>query len=229
MVNILDSFEDGYSSEYDGAVNAFSTSTNHAFDGSYALQTDASESAISRTDIQVSYDGQIPFGARLLADELVGPDNDSNYPLKTIDFFFAVQTAGEQYNGSYVISTNFDTEELSIGVYDSDANLTELGVTSVTAYEADVWYEVAVTQWTTAGDITVEVRDENGSTLGTISVNDDSYSKGGIGWGVGENFSSAQVWYDYAYEVVSLERNSTLSTDSSITSKRASSKTDIAK
>lgn len=203
---VLDSAEDSDISEYGGDTGSFATTTAQAYDGAVAIEATDSFCAITRTDQTIAI-GETPFGAWGAADVQspasitysVSPKFAWGVPSKTGISNLDGYVAGIYYeelrdNPSYT----FEVKRFDGGTG------TGLASTSVSITELD-WYETRVTEWSSNGDMTVELRDSSGSTLKTLTPTDDTYGSGGWGWVDDSGIGNFPCYFDYAYKPVTLQ------------------------
>lgn len=191
----LDDFEDQDFSEY-GSFNSPSQTivTSPVNEGTYAGRIEASgggESGVVSTDgsdTDLFYPdagvGDTPFGS-------VVQSNGTG--VNHFEMMWAVQGSASQNVNRYAFGwTDFDGGTLAIHKDNS-------GTLDSTAHDpsANTWYQLVVTTWDGSGNIECELRDNNGSTLHTLSATDSSYTDGGIGWALGA--SSGQYIYADAF------------------------------
>lgn len=201
MVTVLDSVEDGNISEYGGDTGSFSTSTDQAYDGNVSISLDSRFAAITRTDQTIAV-GETPFGGWGAAD--VQSPASSGYSI-TPKFVWGVQSETgvdnlTGYAAGVWYEESFDNPTYSFEVirYDNGSP-TSLSSVSVSVTELD-WYETRVTQWESNGDMTIKLRDSAGSTLTTLTLNDDTYGTGGWGWVDDSGVGSFPCYFDYSYK-----------------------------
>lgn len=174
-VTIVDDFESGsLDSSYSGDTGVFTVTTNNAIEGTYRLeQTTDSYSQIQSTSGLNAYPQQ--------GDEFrvwLRTGSHSVSAPYTIAFF------GMQDSNNYYFVRLHEND----GDFEVESESTVID-TANQSYTTNTWYEIRV-RWDdgltfggSAGDITVDLYDDTGTNLNTISGNDTSYTSGGIGWG----------------------------------------------
>lgn len=192
---IIDSFEDGDIDEYGGNTGAFtvvdeSTLSFSAKDGSKVLHADYSGSfeGIHSTS---GLDNYFDTGQEMRAWFRVL--NFSDRP--NLRWFAQSQNNDAD---SYRAQLN-GTGELRL-LLRSGGNNSELDSDTSLSVGLDEWHEYKVTH-TASGDIDVDVLDENGNVVGSVSANDTTFSDGGHGWSINSNAGDSDIYFDHARTV----------------------------
>jgi len=191
MVTVLDSFEDGDISEYSGDTGAFDVVSSPTYDGGNALESlgNSFNNDITRTDVTIA-PSETPFGAWVQYDTVGTPS-----PRFGIDFAVQSATGNAGLSGyRIVLVTEFELLEL---YRVDDGSDTVLASADYSNGSTGTWFNVVCTEWTSSGDVTVEIRDTGGSTLASVSVTDSTYGSGGIGFNA---VSDETFNYDYYYK-----------------------------
>jgi len=187
MITALDSFEDGDITEYGGDTGGFVVQNSIAFDGTQALNYNGGAS-ISTLDFSVAT-GETPLGAFLRSDSLTS--GVTSRPR----FLFATQSETAKPE-CYILQI-----DVAGGTQAFELRKRQGGSTSVLGAKApnlstSTWYKLVVTQWAANGDITVEIRQSDDTTITSISATDTAFSSGGIGW---EGATDDDHYYDFAF------------------------------
>lgn len=188
MSVVLDSIEDGDIVEYGGDNGSFSIDTSVVHDGSNSISCSTGDVAITRTDKSISHD-DTPFGGWMAT-------NNGSEP----GFVWGVGSeVGYSSLAGYAVILSDYSGEVQLVRYDSDGSQTQLSSKSVD-WSWETYYEVACTQWTSGGDITVEIRDGSGNIVSTLTAIDDTHGPGGFGWLKSNQYNYYKSYYDYAYK-----------------------------
>lgn len=179
-MTIFDDFNDGDISEYSGDTSNVSVVTSPTLEGSHALQGSGETSTITSTTGLNAYPSTgDQFSMYVRTDRT--PDGTDK---QIIGLQFGVQSeTGESSFSGYLINFRWDSGELTI-YSASNGSYTVLSNDksgSASDYNADQWYELAVTQWDSNGNISVELREQDGTVLLSTSTTDTTYSSGGLG------------------------------------------------
>lgn len=170
---MADDFEDGNISEYSGDTGKFTVDATYAFGGSYGLDNTGSESLRAVNGIYdvtaTTSQGEI-IRYMQYVDTSGGGDE--------VCTMFAVQSAGNNYAVCTEQVPGADRISIAKDVIDVDTSGTVLASTTVTY--ATGWYEIEI-DWQTTDDIGVTLS-KDGSVVATTTVNDSSYTEGGVGF-----------------------------------------------
>ncbi|PSP34259.1 hypothetical protein BRC64_01255 [Halobacteriales archaeon QH_10_67_22] len=163
---IIDNFEDADIDEYGGDVNQFSTTTNPAFDGSYALQSDSIGNAVKYINTTSAPANDLPEYPRE-GDTF----NYNFYPnsFSTNHQYRALVGFGETSGGKiYEVSideTGDNTGNFELTVSNGDGSETS---DSTFDLSTGTWYEVEV-EWGT-DDVVVTLTETDGTELASVTV-----------------------------------------------------------
>lgn len=207
---VLDSFEDQDVSEYSGSTGDADFTTSPVEDGSVSLQMGGSlDNLISRTDKTIAT-GETPFGVFMGGVFASSPFVSSN---ANVEFVFGVQEAGDLSNiDAYSINFIPDSSDVRLEKFLGGSS-TVLDQTTVSqTLTSNQLFEVRVTQWTDAGDISADILTQSGTNIGTVSATDTAYTSGGFGFGNSVDTFSAPAFYDFATKTVTLSAPSNVTT-----------------
>jgi hypothetical protein len=175
-------------SEYSDPNNRSEIVTYPVEHGSYAV---AIESDGSSEDPVISTSG-LPYyptdGDDFRYETYLG-DGES-----TSHFYFASDSSGDN---TYRVSIEPFTDELRIYLIDG-GSFTDLGTQDLGSVPEGEFLEVEIS-WTGGGGFSVEVFNDSGTSLGSVSTGDSTYTGGGIGWAAssGVTGETKTVWFDY--------------------------------
>lgn len=185
MVNvqdILENFEDGDISEYNGDTGSWSINTNKVYEGNYSAFC-GSDGKIYRTDINIKR-GQIIEG-RIFSD---GVNRGSGIILA------ASGTSSSDVSGYLLGHQNAGSNNsISFGRYDS-GSLTRLKNSSTSPPNKE-WLKF-IFKWYKNGDITYILKDSNDNQVKKFELNDTTYDQGGIGWECNSGNDNNNMWVD---------------------------------
>ncbi len=201
MATVIESFEDGSIDGFSGDTDRFDVGSRAAYDGEFAVSSiDSGEAAISRTDLSLGPD-DTPFGCALRSGAYVG---DLFSSPQDAGFVFGVQTAtGYTALTGYLIRLQAYTDEATLYRFD-DGSTTELDTVEVGS-GVNEWHLATVTDWSSSGDITVEIADATGTVVGTLSASDATYGAGGVAiTRDGGTYSEEASYADYIFTVESV-------------------------
>lgn len=186
--NLIDDFEDGDISEYEGDTSGFNVQQAVAKDGSYALEGTnvTSGHLISSTSGLSSYPSQ--------GSNFSGHIRFTNVSAGTGFILFGTQNETST-PGGYEVRFKPFTDEVELTVRDGNGGTTTLDSTALT-HKNNVWYKTEV-QWGSDGSIDVTIYNESGSQITTLSGADTSYSSGGIGFRHDHSSASESTFFDY--------------------------------
>lgn len=171
---IVDDMEDGSMSEWMGDTGALAAQSTTVSHGTYAAQItgDGTFNNVWATQSSglprnVSQGDPLQFHLRYSQDE--------NY----IGGYFAAQAQQAKYEVALLDGSN--TIELRRDNRSAGGTLTTLD-SATTELDPNTWYVIDVTQWSTSGEMTIEVREKaTGTVVATLTATDDTFSEGGIG------------------------------------------------
>ncbi|MFB6119904.1 MAG: hypothetical protein ABEJ68_02170 [Halobacteriaceae archaeon] len=164
--DLVDSFEDGDLSEYEGATDAYTVNTDDPVaDGDYSLKKTAEGTAIfySTSGLPRYPSAGDEFFARVARTE-----TEVNAGIA-----FGVQDADNFY-----FARIYDTNRLQL--YKREGGSYSQLAESVISTSANTLYSIVV-DWGTDGTIDVEVLGPEGDSLATVNTTDTAFSEGGIG------------------------------------------------
>ena len=183
--SVVENFESGDLNDYVGETEEFEVNQNTpVFIAENSLKTPGSSADIVSTSGKEKYPEQGDrFSQRVHYNGGSGRTN-MVFAVQDIDNYYLVQvTSGG---------------EITIFIQNS-GDFTTISEKSVQELPNDEWLEFEVV-WLTDGTINFEIfgasdeNDNKGSSLAQLSVNDDTYSDGGIGW---RNNNDGTFAYDY--------------------------------
>jgi hypothetical protein len=170
--NLIESFESGDLSAYNGDTGAFAVTSDRATDGSNALVGTAGESAWRSIRSTSGLDAYVPHGSTFRVDVAIGDTNDC--AIVRFGIAGVGNWIGAGYNG------NNGGIQLSEAV---SGNWSQLGSGSLSPPTGEwVTYEIA---WGVSGDDAVDITvfDAAGNQLGSASTTADSSHQGDDGVG----------------------------------------------
>lgn len=179
LKSAVDNFEDGDVSEYGFTHNVTFETTTNSKEGTYAGQwtnggTHSWVASLSGLD---SYPGpgDAPF---------YGWVKESTSTETSLRMNWAAQSTGTKAPNGYFLQVNPSYDELALRRGNGDGSAdTDIQTTASQPLQTGVWYKLRVAEWTSGGNITGELYDSSGNKLASVSTTDDTYGKGGIGWG----------------------------------------------
>lgn len=173
----LDDFEDNNITEYSGDTTLFAANTTFNYEGVYGL--DATNNSGKTTDGIYNTNVSVTQGETIRYLQYVDTGAGSGDEPCTL---FGVQSPGSNNNNYAVCLEQFGTDRVSlskdVSSNDSDGPATVLA--SSTATYVTGWHEVEI-GWQTDNTIDVTVS-RSGSIVATTSINDASYTSGGVGF-----------------------------------------------
>lgn len=181
---IIDDFEDGDLSEYNGDVNNSDVTVqgNVVDDGTYALQIPTGGTGTSNDTVIYSVDG----GGLPIYPE---PGDQFEASIYVTDFaadpFFAFGVQG--FNSFYFVRIGAAEDDVAVGKLDAGTE-TEFDNQGVTIPE-DEWLTIDV-KWRPDGNVEVDLIDAGGTTIASVSGKDSTYGDGGVGWGDAQDFEN---------------------------------------
>jgi hypothetical protein len=180
------------SDNYAGDLSVFSRQQNIVKDGTHALEcvttNNTAISSLSRlpnypsAGDTVSCKVRIGSGSRRCFTHLgVSDDGDGN-PL----------------SDGYSFKVSLEENEISIR---ANANGSKFSTVSTGAnINADTWFEQRI-EWQTNGNITYDLLNLSGNTLASLSIQDSTYTSGGIGF-QGETKTTNEEFYWDSYKIL---------------------------
>jgi hypothetical protein len=168
--NVIDDFEDEDIGEYSG-------DTSGASIRSYPVQNGAAS-------LSIKSDGSTPRNIVSTSGLNYYPESGDKYrywayvsvPDNRAVHYFGASDA----DNAYRIDLNPAEDRVRVSVVDG-GDTTELGEISASV-STGVWYEIQV-DWDSSGGFTVELFEDDGTSVGTFTTPDDTYLSGGVGWG----------------------------------------------
>lgn len=181
---IVDDFEDNNISEYTGDTGAFSTVQSPVQNGNYSLEYDASGQEIFGTGLST----KPSRGETLKYYGRTTTNND-----RCVTYFYVSNAVKGSVDGYGLAAPNTRGDTFQLNRYDS-GSATSLA-SKTFDFVIDKWYEVTVKS--TSSDLTVELRDEAGTLLETLSATDNTHSGSDIGFrGVDSSFGGENHYWD---------------------------------
>jgi len=168
-LELVNDFEDGDLTEFSGDTASASIVSTNVYNGSNALQLDATAGAHI-------YDESINIGQGTTLHGHARP-TAGTVPILT----FAVQEDASNY---YQIAFDEAVNEVRIERVDNGSVASTIDTASVTL-NADAYYEAEL-DWNITDNIGVTVKDANGSELTTLGGEDGTYQRGAAGFKSGD-------------------------------------------
>ena len=166
---VVDSFEHGDLSEYDGATDAYVVNGDPPVgDGEYSLKNTSGGTAIVTSTSGLP---RYPRAGDRFAAAAARTETNGNFGIA-----FGVQDAQNFYFTRVYPEGSGDRLQLYKRV---DGQYTQLAESSLSV-ETGVLYDFIV-DWTSLGEIDVELRDPDGNTVATVAATDETFEDGGIG------------------------------------------------
>lgn len=198
-LTIIESFErtsplDEYADLND---NIFSISTSTVESGSKALEATYDNTNLSNRQTIVSTDFSVSAGNTYRSNFRFGTLGSGNSTTLSLSVGFGVQD--ETSFDGYAISGATGTDEFRILRFDNGAG-TNLASTTQ-SYTANDWWECDF-EWGSSGSLTATLYDETGTQTAQLTATDTTYSSGGIGFSMFNNFDNTQsIFADYVRKV----------------------------
>lgn len=194
---IVDSFEDQGLSEYTSDTGSYSTTSSFASDGSYGVSCDAAATA-----------------------NIYSSSGLDNYPSKPVEFKVDMQTSlgtsdttdtielspifgFVDSNNWYMLQIRADGPNMRFWIFNSGSFSTVTSATSLSEWQANTTYTLQI-QWDDGstfggsdGDMSAEVFDPDGNSIGTNSGNDTTHNGSGIGFRSNKPSTSDDLFYDF--------------------------------
>lgn len=199
MVKVLESFEGGYlnPSDYDGDTGNFSASPSNPYDGTYSLEPEATGSMSFLKASHVSLTrGETPFGAYVQP----GTTDDGGFESAwNLGILFGVpdgSLSGGTVNG-YAVGLRKETDFFVL--YEVGNGLNYLAGDDSVNLSTSKYYQIEVTQWDSNGNISVSLKETDGTVVSTLSTTNTTYNGGNIGWYSDTPYSQVydQPYLDY--------------------------------
>lgn len=184
---VLEDFESGDLTEYNGDTGQFSVQTGTVYEGTYALNGSGNNRySILNPNIDFSQGETIEF--RNYRD-----DKDWR-----MGIHFGVQDPTQiPPNDSYTLMTGAPGFDLYKGANNSGTKLAETSITK----EVGAWGRWEI-DWRTNGDMVCTVEDSGGGQLAQITGNDTTWTTGNIGWFVYDGSGgNIQYYFDYLRKI----------------------------
>lgn len=166
---VVDSFEDGTLSEYDGATDAYVMNGDPPVgDGEFSLKNTSGDTAIiTSTDGLPRY----PQAGDTFAAAAARTETNGN-----LGVAFGAKDAENFYFARVYPEGSGDRLQLYKRV---DGEYTQLAETTLSV-ETGVLYDFIV-DWGSFGDIDVELRDSDGTEVASVAASDGTFENGGVG------------------------------------------------
>jgi len=168
--NVIDDFEDEDIGEYSGDTSGASIRNypTQSGDASLSMKSDGSTPKNIVSTSGLNYYPET-------GDTYAYWAYVSNADNRAVHYFGA-----SDIDNAYRVDLNPAEDRVRVSVVDS-GNTTTLGEISASV-STNVWYEIEV-DWGSSGGFTVELFEDDGTSLGTFTTTDDTYLSGGVGWG----------------------------------------------
>jgi hypothetical protein len=182
---IIDDFEDGGISEYQGDTGQFTAQTNTVFEGTYALKGDTGTNGGGRTIESTSGLDNYPTAG----------DEIEFYCYRTASgdnpgFSFAVEPGERRYN------VEIFSGQISIKKFYGGSN-EDLNINTNVTIPENEWLRCVV-NWGSDGTITLTVYDANDNNLGSVSATEKTFTEGGIGYLASNTGNVSTNYHDLA-------------------------------
>lgn len=181
---IIDDFEDGDLSEYSFDRNAAGASlvSNPTYDGSHALQIDATNTELLSTS-GLNY---FPRAGDTFSCWVRGTNGAAD-----VNFTYGAQDK----NNRYVARVSFDRDNIVLFRYENGTLHTLAQQYGITVGE-DSWYNIEI-NWGDNNTHQFTLQDASGSEVAQISSTDSTWTSGGVGYDAYMNTSGGTVYFDY--------------------------------
>lgn len=218
MVELLDDLSDV--SRYSGDTSVFYSQQSDTYRGANAFEqsVNASESyAITRTDKTIGQT-ETPIGAWIQED-------DGVYGKPGFAFGVQSETGFSGLSGYIITIDSSSGGQQNFTLFRIDnGSITSLAEADP-SINANQWYQISVVEWSDGGTIGIRLADAANAELNYIEATDDTYSGGGFGWVVRNQFNIAEDqthrfdvptrpdWLSSSTQVVENFNTGTLSSD----------------
>lgn len=166
---IIENFEDRDLSEYDGEVSKFEIQSEITFRGNAGLKGAANIGEIRSTSGLLNYPSQGDlFDCRVLL---------TNVGSGATVVMFGVQDESNHYR------INLDKNNGELRFVRNTPGSSRLLAKDTVNYFTNIWYRVKV-DWRTNGTIAVTLFDNEDQWVGGVTVTDDTFEEGGIGFSI---------------------------------------------
>ena len=190
--SVVDNFEDGDLSEYDGDLDAFSVQDNVVFDGEFALEKTIEDGtrSIGSTD---GLDNYIEVGDLFEFRHNWSVDPTDN-GLQSWFAFGGDVTNGDPFENSFYLQLQPRSDEVRIAKRQDDEFVT-LASVSNTTWPIDSWTRVEGS-WANDGTITMIYEDASGDEIASLTATDTDFQDNfGVGYFTNSESSTDDVVY----------------------------------
>ncbi len=174
---VADDFEDNDLSEYSGETSEFSVNGSYAYDGVYGLDS-TSDTARTESGGAYTLDQTVSQGETIRFKQYVDVSTSDETCV-----LFGVQTTGAPASNYGVCLDLNGTDRLVLvrNAVDSADTSPAVTLSSSTISASTGWHTFEV-DWGTDDSIAVDMSDESGSSVASISASDSNYTDGGFGF-----------------------------------------------